>query len=1355
MKKIYLVILIGVLSVFTAAAADHYMFKHLEVKDGLSNNLVTSIFKDSRGYMWFGTAAGLNRYDGTRITTYLNYDETGPFMENYINDIQEDREGNLWIGTNSGYSVYDARTDEFSHEIGTLMQGMGMDVSPSLVHIDRYKNMWFYVYGKGIYVHFPEAGKLCSFLYETGFPQGEIQDISECDEGVLFVYNDGRVVCIDGAGERIAWQLEPVLPNGKREAFSIYVDRDNDLWIYSVSYIGIYSIGEKAWLTDLAKKIQQTHTDMVRSVCHSRSGWVWIGHDQHGICVFNKRTGKRLNLSHLENDERSLQNNSVVSLYEDAHGIMWVGTYKKGVSYYSESTFKFGINHVGDVNCVEEDKDGYVWIGTNDEGLARWHKLKGVDKVFKHGEGNSISSNAVVTLKKARDGKLWIGTFKGGLDCYDNGRFIHYRHQEGNSNSLVNDNVFAIDEDKDGHIWIGTLGGGVQCLNPATGKFATYTTKEGLFSDYVSSLQVTDDNQLLIGTAYGLSVFDLGTRRFENYYGTKSGDAEFTNRNLNQVFQDSRGLLWIATREGLNVFDMKADALTILSEEDGLSSQLITGIAEDDNRNIWLATAKGLTNVVTSVDTKTGNYSFRFYTYNDMDGLQNCEFNMRSLKKMSDGELMVGGMYGVNFFQPKDIRYNKVLPKVIFTQLSLFNEEVKVGKKYGKKVLLEQALDIKREVELAYGQNVFSVQFASDNFILPEKMKYAYKLEGFNTDWLVTDVGKVTYTNLSPGTYTLKVKAINSDGFSGNEEAALKIVIRPPFWLTNWAFALYAMLFALVALLARYLMLRSERNKFRMQQIRQEAEKNKEINDMKLRFFTNVSHELRTPLTLILSPMETLMKEHREDASLMNKLDMMHRNALRLLSLVNQLLDFRRGDEKGHRLNVSEGDIVSFTNNICNSFSDMTEKKHVYLTFFSAVPVLNMSFDSDKYNKIVMNLLSNAFKFTPEGGRVDVSLNVVKNETGEEMLDLKVADTGIGIKNEDKEHIFERFYQAENKAQDVTGSGVGLSLVSDFVRLHGGTVEVMDNAPTGSVFIVHIPIRTHQGECVQQADEHPEELAMSSEPQTVMEPELPVGDNRKAEKEEEAQLPIALVVDDSEDFLTYMKDTFGKDYRIKTALNGRIAWDMMKEQLPDIIICDVMMPELDGNQLCKLVKGDKRTSGIPFILLTSCQSKEHKLEGLTEGADDYITKPFSVDILALRIKKLIGLHASARQRALIDPSPSEIVITSLDEKLIDRAVKFVEDNIARTELSVEELSAALGMSRVHLYKKMVAITGKTPIEFIRIIRLKRAAQLLRESQQNVSEIAYQVGFNNPKYFSKYFKDEFGVLPSTYQKTEGK
>ena len=573
--------------------------------------------------------------------------------------------------------------------------------------------------------------------------------------------------------------------------------------------------------------------------------------------------------------------------------------------------------------------------------------------------------------------------------------------------------------------------------------------------------------------------------------------------------------------------------------------------------------------------------------------------------------------------------------------------------------------------------------------------------------------------------------------------------------MTPWAYIVYALLIVGVVSFSLYAVQRRERNKFRIRQIEEDAKKREELSQMKFRFFTNVSHELRTPLTLIISPMESMMKEIT-DEKLHGKLQLMYRNAQRLLNLVNQLLDFRKNEMAGLHLTLSEGDIVAYVRSICASFLMLSEKKHVHLTFFSAMESLNMSFDEDKIGKVVMNLLSNAFKFTPDGGRVDVALEMSKEMSGR--LLIKVSDTGVGIRDEDKERIFERFYQVEQEEPEhqSTGSGIGLSLVRDFVTLHEGTVRVVDNVGSGSVFLVELPVKhvrvspPKPAPLTEEVEEH-EELLPGMEEEALSVDLLDDMEDNEDEKEK----PLALIVDDNEDLVAFMKDSLSLYFRIQSASNGREAWQKISELMPDIIVSDVMMPEMDGNELCRWVKTDKRTSDIPMILLTARQAVEDKVEGLTIGADDYVTKPFNVEILILRMRKLIDLSKKRKAKSLIDPEPSEIAITSLDEKLVENAIKYVEANIGRCDLSVEELSRGLGMSRVHLYKKLLQITGKTPIEFIRVIRLKRAAQMLRESQQNVSEIAYQLGFNNPKYFSKYFKDEFGVLPSVYQEREGK
>ena len=1327
--------------------AQSYQFKHLEVSDGLSNNSVNTICKDRDGFMWFGTTTGLNRYDGYTFKIYQHAEnDPGSLPDNYITDIVEMPDGRFWVNTGRGYVLFDKEQDCFITDVTGFMKNLESGGVPEQVFVDREGNTCLSVAGEGCY-RYKEGGKRLFFSYvEHSLPEHGVTQIAECSDGLLLIYNTGLLVCLDRATLAIKWKSDEIkkyIPAGKTIEFSLFVDRDNCIWAYSLMGIWAYDCGTKSWRTDLTAIWSSRPDVIIHAVAQDIEGRIWVGKDYDGIDVLEKETGKVTSLVAHDDNGRSLPHNTIYDLYADRDGIMWVGTYKKGVSYYSESIFKFNMYEWGDITCIEQADENRLWLGTNDHGILLWNRSTGKAEPFwRDAEGQL--PNPVVSMLKSKDGKLWVGTFNGGLYCMDGSRVRSYK--EGVGNTLASNNVWALVEDDKGRIWIASLGGGLQCLEPVSGTFETYTSSNSaLLENNVTSLCWVDNNTLFFGTAnQGVGMMDMRTREIKKIQG-QSGNVKLSNDAVNHVYKDSRGLVWIATREGLNVYDTRRHVFLDLSSVAEAKGNFIAAITEDQERNMWVSTSRKVIRVTVASDGK-GSYLFDSRAYNSEDGLQNCDFNQRSIKTLHNGIIAIGGLYGVNVFAPDHIRYNKMLPNVMFTGLSLFDEAVKVGQSYGGRVLIEKELNDVENVEFDYKQNIFSVSFASDNYNLPEKTQYMYKLEGFNNDWLTLPLGvhNVTFTNLAPGKYVLRVKAINSDGYVGIKEATLGIVVNPPFWMSWWAYLLYAVGLVIVLFLARYRMLKREREKFHLQQIENEVAKNEEINNMKFRFFTNVSHELRTPLTLIISPLEGMLKETTDELQ-STRLQLMYRNAQRLLHLVNQLLDFRKGEMSTHQLSLSEGDIISYVHSVCNSFLLMADKKHIQFSFFSGIDTFSMAFDADKVGKIVMNLLSNAFKFTPEGGRVTVMIEHVAGTP--DILEIKIADTGIGISDVDKEHIFDRFYQADHKGvEETTGNGIGLSLVRDFVTLHEGEVKVFDNIGMGSVFVIQFPVKH-----VETQVQLPEETGM------------PAGDEEDKEMKEEAReemerknFPLLLIVDDNEDFRIFMRYSLELQYRVKLAVNGKEAWEMMQEELPDLVISDVMMPQMDGNELCRLIKQDKRTAHIPVILLTARQNTEAKLEGLQTGADDYVTKPFNMTILVLRIRKLIELSRYHRvTQGMIDPAPSEIVITSLDEKLIEKAIKYVEDNMSRTELSVEELSRELGMSRVHLYKKLLQITGKTPIEFIRVIRLKRAAQLLRESQLHVSEVAFEVGFNNPKYFSRYFKDEFGVLPSVYQEKEGK
>lgn len=1360
LNKHLIILLLLVTQVTGIFATEQYMFKHLETKDGLSHNQIKNIYKDSRGFLWISTAGGLTRYDGYTYKIFRKIDnDKKSLIDNNVQNVQEDIDGKLWILTGGGYIIYDPDKELFDRNIHSLLQKYDIHGDPSLIYIDNEKSLWVYIIGKGVYKYQPTTQTTIRCEIPNTF---NLTDIKTTESEAIFLFNNGEIEVVDKnstkkiKNDRTITNRQSLLSDHYR----IFIDSDNDWWVFAKQASGVWCHNTKKNEWRLISK--ELTSRVIQDITQDKNGKIWLASDHGGIDIIDKEARTIINLQNNIEDDRSLSNNSINTLYSDDMGIVWVGTYKKGISYYNDAIFKFnveqlsefkGINNFNpDITCIAEDKNGVLWLGTNGSGLVSMNRKTGEKKLYQHDKNNpnSILGDVVLSLLADSKGRIWISTYYGGLDCYDGKVFTHYQHEPNNTNSLANNKVWSLAEDKKGNIWIATLGNGLQSLNPQTKQFTSYNKK--LTSDYISSICFDKENSLYIGTAYGLSIFDTANNHILNLHSNQSGTTSLSNQNINHVYEDSRGLLWLATQGGgVSILNRKNDELTILKKEDGLVDNIVCSIIEDSNKNMWVTTSNGVSNIMVQTDAKTGRHNFSFYNYDELDGLQNREFNMRSAIRTSQNEILLGGINGFNIFSPETIKYNQVSPKVVFTKFTLFNKEVQIDSIYNGKKILDRALSQTKRVKLKYAQNIFSISFSGMNYILPKKNRYAYKLDGFNNNWMEVDglTHQVSYTSLPPGSYNFMVKAANSDGYWSNDYAELQIVVEPPIWRSTWAYLCYCIIILMIVYFSRKLLLHNEREKFRLEQVKKEAQHKHEIDDMKLRFFTNISHEFRTPLTLIITPLERII-ENETCIEQKKKLMMVKRNATRLLILVNQLLDFRKDDVSQHQLKSSVQDLIPFFDSICQSFMELTDKKNLHLSFTSAEKSLVMGFDEDKMEKILMNLLSNAFKFTEKDGKVTVEIKKIKNnEPEEDEVEIRVNDTGTGISDEDKEHIFERFYQATHKDRsDLSGSGIGLHMVKEFVSLHGGKIRVEDNPMgRGTSFIITLPLLDVIEEDNEAAVNQPIKYAY-----TIWNDDAESENNEEDILLNKEEAPLILVVDDNDDFRTFMKDCLRDKYRLVEAKDGAEAWKLIPELQPDMIISDIMMPNMDGNQLCKNIKSDLRTSHIPVILLTAQIAEEQKIEGLETGADDYITKPFNLNILLLRINKLIETQKQRQDNFIkqIDPEPSQIAITSLDEKLIEQAIEYVEKNIDRSELSVEELSRELGMSRVHLYKKLTAITGRSPVEFIRIIRLKRAAQMLRESQLNVSEIAYSVGFNNPKYFSRYFKDEFGLLPSDYK-----
>lgn len=809
-------------------------------------------------------------------------------------------------------------------------------------------------------------------------------------------------------------------------------------------------------------------------------------------------------------------------------------------------------------------------------------------------------------------------------------------------------------------------------------------------------------------------------------------------------------MVWIATDKGINIYDPHRHQFYYIMASNGLPSDEVVSLVEDNDGNVWAGTRNGLACIYCDFSDKGFNYTITYFDVKD--GLPSSVCNRNAIFKDKDGIIYIGSTNGYVAFNPREIVFNKNVPKARFTDLLITNQVIKPNVEYDGRVIIEKSITDINEITLHYGETNFTILFSALNFIHPEKNKYKYMLEGLDNKWteITNGIGAASYSNLNAGTYKLIVYASNDDNIWSAEPIVLKIEVQPPFWLSWWAYIVYIIVVAAIIRFFLKYKLNKQREEYEQAQKILEANKIHEVDELKFKFFTNISHEFKTPLTLILTPLEKLMKSPASDEQKAT-MNIMHKNAQSLLQMVNEILDFRKFDLNKMNLNISRGNIIEFTKDICQSFSSLAAEKSIKLTFTTYLQELQMEFDKEKMNKIITNLISNAFKYTEEG-HIDVSIGVSELMQNSEnaiskQLSIRISDTGVGMEPEYLDKIFERFFRIEKADKNTpSGTGVGLHLVSEYVKLHGGEIEVESTVDKGSVFTVLLPINNPTYKELSSQD-----VIHSGDSE-----DAEIGKN-EIKSVQRANLPLLLIVDDNEDFCEFITGLFIDNYNIVTANDGEEGLRIVLDQLPEIILCDVMMPKMDGYEFCRQVKGDIRTSHIPIILLTAKSSEENRYSGIEAGADDYIAKPFNIDMLTLKIAKIIEkqkkLQSSFKKK--IDVAPSDIEITSMDEKFVQKAIAIVEQNIGNADFLVEDLCKEMGMSRVYFYKKTLALTDKTPSEFIRFIRLKRAADLLEKSQMFVNEIAFQVGFNDPKYFRKYFKEEFGVTPNEYKKNESK
>ena len=1295
-------------------------FHRISYDDGLSNNTVNCIRKSSKGFLWVGTLLGLNRYDGFRIRSYFN-DPANPLSlpDNNVMEIYEDADGMLWVNTPKGYCVFNPATETFERDIVGWMERHGMKGRPRSVHVDRRGNLWIATEDKLVFCYdFGERRAVQADL-QRKLPRGWVSALTSAGNTVVVTYDNGTLAGIDSGTKCVAWVNDYIPKNGgaKDKGYRTFVDSRGNYWVWWSEVLMVYVARERKWHRITGR--------LVTDVSEDRAGNILIATDHDGLIQLGRHGEVVQHMLHSSEDAYSLPDNTLSCIYIDNLGMVWIGTYRMGLVFYLGRQPQLSLMPWGDICTMVEDRNGTLWLGANDVGIRRYDLASG--KLTTIGKAESrLGSDIVVSSLLANDGSLWFGTYEGGLARMSGGGFTVYRKSAG---GLASDNVWTLAQLPDGRIVIGTLGAGVQLFNPSTGRFATLNKRNsGLKSDYVASVVVEADGNVIIGHSQGVAYLDVKTMKVTDGFGDhrKGGTAAdaAVNTSVNQVCRGSRGLVWVATISGLKVYDRTDGRLYTVNLQGKHIYSDVCAVAEGRDGIMWVTAGNSLKSI--SLKREKEGLKFFVNTYGKADGLQTRTLNKRSLFCLRDGRVLVGGIDGVNVVNPKRRTRQVDSVRVVFSDLAVYDHVVKVGEKFNKHVILDEAVNESRHISLGYDENTFTVHLSTDNVGMPERSRFMYRLKGLNDRWMMTmeNQPNVQFSNVSPGHYRLEVRVVDIYGEPMGGVETLDIIVRPPFYLSFWALLLYMLLIALGACGLYRRMLRRRREA----EERMEEQKKREVEEMKMTFFINVSHELRTPLTLILAPLASMIKEE-SSSRLRLKLEMMQRNAVRLLDMVNQMLDLRRLMKNGAQLNMQHGDVVAFIRNVCNQFIGLADKR-IDFTFSSCAESLMADFDGDKLGKIVGNLLSNAFKFTPAGGRVSVSVDV----TGDGAVEIRVADTGVGISDEDKKHVFERFYQSPGN-KNTGGSGIGLNIAYEFARMHGGGITVADNPGGGALFTVTLPAGHAKAVGGRQT-----ERTRSGEN---------AGAATGVKAGGGAHKPEILVVDDNDDFLEFMVSELSTAYSVATAHDGEEALEHIAAHRPDLVLTDIMMPGMDGNELCRRIKQDESTSDLPVVILTARLTEENEIESRECGADDYIKKPFNMELLNMRIDRLLQPR-HGHTGGKIEPKISEVEVTPVDEQFVADATAFVEKNISNTDLSVEHMSHELGMSRVKLYRRTLSVTGMTPSEFIRLIRLRHAEQLLVKSQLSISEIAYNTGFSSQRYFSKCFKELYGCIPSEYK-----
>ncbi len=1352
-------------------------FRFVNIKEGIAKTGVSDIIQDHYGFIWIGTSGtGLYKFNGIDYTVYKHrLRDTTSLSSSRIECSYLDSKNRLWIGTENGLNLYDRALDRFKR-VSLGSKKLKREFILSLEE-DSSNNLLIGTLGLGIFklnLNTLRIEKVLNSTSENG-SQLYIKSIQHSKQGKTFVGTNFGLKEIDIVNNKLIHTRLFLEDNKSIDTdIELFIDSKNNLWVSSQINKGLL----KCTLSDdvnnsvIAIKELKFSTKKIMDIVELSDNTLIVGTENDGL--FHIKDNGEVIKNYVSNkiEENSILHNSIWSLFVDKNKRIWMGYFNSGVAVSDKLYDKF-LNikslptndnslRISSVMGMVEDRYKKIWIATDGGGIEVYNPktsiithINNYDKSIYSG----LTSNYIKTLFIDSQENIWAGSWDSGVFILKKGesKFINY-NIKNTSNALKSNTIVSFSEDSDGIIWIGTFAEGLHSYDPKTKIFKKYNSDVFIRNDLskkdIRKVLVDSDDVIWLGTTNGLfKVEKLSSESFKvTALGNKMTKAYRNSSAANHIlsiYEDSNNNIWVGTRgAGICKYDKIKDKFTWHNKFTGFNEENVSAIIEENTGDLWVSGNSGLT----KIDLK--DFNSTNYTIND--GLLSNDFNFGSVLKSSDGLLYFGNVKGVDYFNPRQIKINSSPPSLYFIDFKLFNEKVipKVDKSPLNKVISETD-----SIRLTHKQSVFTIEYSGINYTRPEKNSYAYYLEGYETTWnYVGQKRSATYTNLDAGNYIFKLKAANNDGVWNEIPLELKIEVLPPWWRTNWAIFSYLLVFLfgiyLLNLLTQSRIKEKEliRNE-RLQQIQKD-----ELNQKKIQFFTNISHEFRTPLTLILNPLKDILNntELNLPQKVKNKHAIIYKNTDRLYRLINELMDLRKLELRKMSVRAEKINLIEFSENIASYFQEEAFRKNILLSVHADMPDITLWADTKMLEKIIFNLLSNAIKVTPDGGTIVIELlstdqlhilPLIDNENPTKVIEIVISDTGPGLEEDQVSKIFERFYQVEGQNKTYFGgTGIGLEVVQSFVKLHKGVIDVKSQIGEGTTFkILLASDNTHFSKDEIILSEY--SLHKKKEDFLTI-PTVEISEQPHASIQVHKTDTI-LIVEDNVELRDYLKLELSDQYKVLLASNGKVGIEMARKSFPDVIITDVIMPEMNGFEFCKIIKTDASTSHIPLLMLTAKATIENRIEGIENGADAYMVKPFDLKLLKLRLTQLIKSRQLIFDKyfSAISGAEDNANTTSIDKEFIQKLLNYINDNIGDSNLGVEELAAHLNLSRSQLYRKVKALTGQTVNEFIRRIRLERAKQILEKGSSSISEACYSVGFASPSYFSKCFKAHFGILPT--------